>query len=161
MKNKLQYFICMPKQKYRRGKGRQKSILCLWWWQLHRWQVRWVHVPLENFFFFTTCISMLPLFLGFQLTDLWGVCNRIIQGHNKYIATVLLEWYYSYLNYIVDYNVWQKICITLEWSELNRALKASTLFVNITCQKMNKEDTMFSVFIWNHVSFQMYTMFYQ
>lgn len=30
MKNKLQYFICMPEQKYNSGKGRQNSILCLW-----------------------------------------------------------------------------------------------------------------------------------
>lgn len=30
MKNKLQYFICMPEQKYRSGEGRQNSILCLW-----------------------------------------------------------------------------------------------------------------------------------
>lgn len=137
MENNLQYFIHRPKQKYRRGKGRWNSTLCLW-------------LCADDFstsgsgswaFGERLRISTLPLV--FRLTDHWGknVCNRIIQKHQTetlplcYWNEMTVIWSVCWL------NVWQKRCITLEWSELNWALKAPWFatngFDNMTCQKLN------------------------
>lgn len=68
MKDKLQYFICMPEQKYRGGKGRQKSILSV------AMIAPQVEGPLSSYpigerLFYDV---HLPLVLVFRLTNHWG-----------------------------------------------------------------------------------------
>lgn len=148
VKNKLQYSVWMPEQKYTSGRGRQNIILGMWRWLLHRWQVRWVHVPLEMGCLMM-CISKLPFVLIFQLADHRDggggrkPCYRIIQRQREQThCHCVIGMVKQLFDLHHGLNVWQKRCFALEWSRLNGALKAwfaTKGFASIARQRLSIE----------------------
>lgn len=152
MRNKLQYFILKAwteVQRWRRGRQTSNFRVCGHERSLHRWQVRWVHVPLEGSHFYDVHLSASAC-PRFQLAGRGGgeLRNRIIQGHDTntlplcYWNDTTVIW--STLETKVAR---QEICMTLEWSELNRHLEASGFAKKwIYFRKLKREHTVFSVF---------------
>lgn len=112
VKNKLQYSVWMPEQKYTSGRGRQNIILGMWRWLLHRWQVRWVHIPLEMGCL-TMCISKLPFVLIFQLADHrdGGGEEAVLQNNSKTKGTNTLPLCYWNGETVIWSTSWTK-CLT-------------------------------------------------
>lgn len=116
MENNLQYFIHRPKQKYRTGKGRWNSTLCLWlcWWFLNKWQWLMSLWRMAAHLNASTC---------FQTDRSLG--EKCMQQNNsktpnRNVATVLLEWNDSYLIRLLTKCLTEKMHYTgMIWTELS------------------------------------------
>ena len=167
----------MPEQKYRSGEGRQNRSEEQYFMSvvmIHRAAGPVSSCPVGVRLFFrcaSQCLHLSWFFFFPSGQKKKKLCNgNNSRKQNKHIATVLLEWYNSYLFYIVDLMFDRKDA--LNWNDLSWAELLDSQLIDFVLHYLSKVvhgaygvQCLFFFFLFffygNHVRFQRYTKHYQ